>query len=82
MDNETIKKLLREHIKTELGFDSSFGKISISSSDSLGEGGNGLVYRGRLNEQESLLNDPQADRMCFPLPRRSYALLPGRCQLL
>lgn len=52
MDSDIIKNLLREHIKKESGFYSPFGKINISVSDSLGEGGNGLVYKGEINGQE------------------------------
>ena len=52
MDNNTIKNKLREFIKKESGFDSAFGKISISDFTPLGEGGNGLVYKGSINDQE------------------------------
>lgn len=46
------EKILTPYIKENHGFESIFGKIEIDISQKLGQGGNGVVYCGKLNDKD------------------------------
>ncbi|UZW12848.1 protein kinase [Clostridium pasteurianum] len=58
MKNNTIiktsnnEKVLIDYIKENSGVESAFGKINIAVSEKIGQGGNGAVYIGRINNTE------------------------------
>ncbi|NFF65905.1 hypothetical protein FDF69_06355 [Clostridium sporogenes] len=46
------EKMLVDYIKENGGIESAFGKIYITVSEKIGQGGNGTVYIGRINNTE------------------------------
>jgi eukaryotic-like serine/threonine-protein kinase len=50
MDKENSLSKLSNYIRENNGFESIFGHININVSDSLGQGGNGIVYSGKIND--------------------------------
>ncbi len=49
--NESGEKILMKYLKDNEGIECEFGKINIKLSDRIGQGGNGLVYSGKINER-------------------------------
>jgi len=52
MNNEDIKNEIRAIIKAKQEINTPFGIIHIESSDCIGQGGNGLVYKATLSDKE------------------------------
>ena len=52
MKTEEIEQKLIEHINSQGGIVTSFGKLMFTNSNRIGQGGNGLVYRATINEKE------------------------------
>lgn len=52
MDTTEIEKKLIEYIKYNEGIPSTLGDLKFTSSDRIGQGGNGLVYLAMINEKE------------------------------
>lgn len=52
MKEKSSLKQLSEYIKKNRGIESLLGHIHINSSDILGQGGNGIVYSGKINNNE------------------------------
>ena len=52
MNTEEIEKRLIEYINTNEGVISSLGNLKFTSSDRIGQGGNGLVYLATINDKE------------------------------
>lgn len=53
--NDNSKSCLSRYIKQNKGIQSKFGEIQIDPSDCLGQGGNGMVYKGVLNGKEIVI---------------------------
>lgn len=49
MNENEIEKKLIEHIKLQGGIITPLGKLSFTSSDRIGQGGNGVVYLATIN---------------------------------
>lgn len=47
-----LEKLFLNYINDHDGVDSIFGKLEFTKSDRIGQGGNGLVYLARINDNE------------------------------
>lgn len=52
MDRENKLRVLSKYIKSNKGIECEFGHIDIMVADVLGQGGNGIVYLGKINESE------------------------------
>ncbi len=52
MDVKEIEKNFIEYINCHKGVVSAFGKLKFTSSNRIGQGGNGLVYLAKINEKE------------------------------
>lgn len=52
METKEIEKRLIEYINSQGGIITSLGKLLFTSSDRIGQGGNGLVYLATINENE------------------------------
>lgn len=50
--NKSSEKILMKYLKDNEGIECEFGKINIKISDRIGQGGNGLVYSGKINDIE------------------------------
>lgn len=52
MTPKDIEQRLIEHINTQKGMITPFGKCKFTNSDRIGQGGNGLVYLATINEKK------------------------------
>ena len=52
MKTEEIEERLIEYINSQSGITTALGKLLFTSSDRIGQGGNGLVYRATINDKE------------------------------
>lgn len=52
MNTEEIEKSLIEYINSHEGMLTTLGKLQFTNSDTIGQGGNGLVYLATINEKE------------------------------
>ena len=52
MKTEEIEERLIEYINSQSGITTALGKLLFTSSDRIGQGGNGLVYRVTINDKE------------------------------
>ncbi|MGL5151242.1 MAG: hypothetical protein ACRC7N_11795 [Clostridium sp.] len=50
--NNNTERDLNKYIKINKGIESPFGKIDINISEKIGQGGNGIVYLGKINNIE------------------------------
>ena len=50
MNTEEIERYLIEYINIHKGMVTPLGKVNFTSADRIGQGGNGLVYRAKINE--------------------------------
>lgn len=56
MNENEIEKKLIEHIKLQGGIITPLGKLSFTSSDRIGQGGNGVVYLATINGKKIAIN--------------------------
>ena len=52
MKTEEIEERLIEYINSQSGITTALGKLLFTSSDRIGQGGNGLVYRATINDKK------------------------------
>lgn len=52
MNIEEIEKAFLEYINTHKGISTKFGEIELNKSNRIGQGGNGLVYLGKINRKD------------------------------
>lgn len=52
MNIEEIEKAFLEYIDTHKGISTKFGEMELNKSDRIGQGGNGLVYSGKINRKD------------------------------
>jgi len=50
MTNQQIEALLIEHIKENNGINNCFGHFTFNTSDRIGQGGNGIVYSAKIDD--------------------------------
>lgn len=69
MKTEDIEKRLIEYINSQKGVTTPLGKLLFTSSDWIGQGGNGLVYRATINDKEIaikfLVSDLESKQLRF-----------------
>lgn len=52
MNIEEIEKSFLKYIDTHKGISTKFGEMELNKSDRIGQGGNGLVYLGKINRKD------------------------------
>lgn len=52
MNTEEKEKIFVEYINANKGIVTTFGKLEFTNSNRIGQGGNGLVYLAKINEEE------------------------------
>lgn len=69
MKTEEIEERLIEYINSQSGITTALGKLLFTSSDRIGQGGNGLVYRATINDKviaiKFLVSDSERKQVRF-----------------